>query len=72
MINVKKQPEKKFNIPTGANGTGEIGMQNTVKSNQPFDAEDRLSGDSVDEHKKIESFNESQAEKEIGQAFNNS
>ncbi|MFG6115375.1 hypothetical protein ACGTN9_09295 [Halobacillus sp. MO56] len=47
-------------------------MQNTVKSNQPFDAEDRLSGDSVDEHKKIESFNESQAEKEIGQAFNNS
>lgn len=69
---MKKQPKERFNIPTEANGTGGIGMQNTVKSNQPFDAEDRLSGDSVDEHKKIESFNESQAEKEIGQAFNNS
>ncbi|WP_176223900.1 hypothetical protein [Thalassobacillus devorans] len=47
-------------------------MQNTVKSNQPFDAEDSLSGDSVDEHKKKESFNEDQAAKEIGQVYNNS
>ncbi len=64
--------KKNFHIPTEAKGTGEIGMQNTVKSNQPFDAEDSLSGDSVDEHKKKESFNEDQAAKEIGQVYNNS
>ncbi|MGI8314149.1 hypothetical protein [Halobacillus mangrovi] len=69
---MEKQPKKKFEIPTEANKNGEVGMQNSVNSNQPLKSEDSFSGDSVDEHKKLEAFNEDQAKKEIDQIFNNS
>ncbi|WP_173915249.1 hypothetical protein [Halobacillus sp. Marseille-Q1614] len=67
-----KEPKKKFKIPTEADTTGQVGMQNTVKSGKPLDAEDQLSGDSVDELNQLEAFNEDQAIKEIGQVYNNS
>ncbi|ARI77734.1 hypothetical protein [Halobacillus mangrovi] len=69
---MEEQPKKKFEIPTEGNQNGEIGMQNSVNSNQPFEFENSFSGDSVNEHKKLEAFNEDQAKKEIDQIFNNS
>ncbi|KHE71562.1 hypothetical protein [Halobacillus sp. BBL2006] len=69
---MKKQPKKKFEIPTEANAAGQIGMEPSVNTNRPFDAEDSFSGDSVDELKKMEEFNEDMAKKEIDQIFNNS
>ncbi|WP_188456749.1 hypothetical protein [Virgibacillus oceani] len=69
---MKDMPKKKFPIPTKANTDGEIGIHNGLNANHPFQSEDNFAGDSVDEHKKLESANEELAEKEIAQAFNNS
>ncbi|MFC7063276.1 hypothetical protein [Halobacillus seohaensis] len=69
---MKKQPKKKFGFPTETNTNGEISVENRRSSNQPFDIEYRFAGDSVDEHKQLESANEELAKKEISQTFNNS
>ncbi|WP_099156739.1 hypothetical protein [Virgibacillus ndiopensis] len=69
---MKYQPKKKFPIPTQSNIDGEINVHNGVNTNHPFQSEDNFAGDSVDEHKKLESANEVIAEKEISQVFNNS
>jgi len=64
--------KKKFNLPTEANQGDEISVTNSLEFNHPFQTEDELAGDSVDEHKKLESANEVIAEKEISQVYNNS
>lgn len=69
---MEKQPKKKFPLPTEANQDGALGVQDAVKANHPFHAEDNAAGDSVDQHKKLESANEVIAEKEISQVYNNS
>ncbi|WP_156291604.1 hypothetical protein [Oceanobacillus salinisoli] len=49
-----------------------ISIQTGENANHPLDTDNRVSGDSVDEHRKQESANAYIAEKEIKQTFLNS
>ncbi|GIO27326.1 hypothetical protein [Ornithinibacillus bavariensis] len=69
---MKKEENKKFAMPVEANIDGEIGAQNGLRANYPFDYLNKMVGDSVKEHKELEAANEIIAEKEIGQSFHNS
>ncbi|MUK89270.1 hypothetical protein GMD78_12890 [Ornithinibacillus sp. L9] len=70
---MKKQDKKEtFDMPTQANRQGNISMHSGIKENYPFDSMNKITGDSVKEHKKLEAANEVIAEKEISQTFNNS
>ncbi|SHF72765.1 hypothetical protein [Ornithinibacillus halophilus] len=64
--------KKKFNMPNQSNTDGEISVQNGIKENYPIESMNKMTGDSVDEHKKQEAANEVIAEKEISQVYNNS
>ncbi|WP_042144354.1 hypothetical protein [Paucisalibacillus sp. EB02] len=68
----KEPGKKKFDMPNQANTDGDIGVQNGLRANYPFDYLNKMVGDSVKEHKELEAANEIIAEKEIGQSFNNS
>ncbi|MET3697473.1 hypothetical protein [Bacillus oleivorans] len=52
--------------------TEEYGIRTDLDSAHPYNTVDRYAGDSVNEHKELEKVNESFAEKEISQVFNNS
>jgi len=67
-----KKQKKNFPLPTEANQGGKLSVNHGLEFNHPFQAEDAQAGDSVDEHKKLESANEEIAEKEISQVYNNS
>ncbi|WP_100012401.1 hypothetical protein [Lentibacillus sediminis] len=69
---MQNQPKKKSPLPMEANQNGTLGVQDEVKANHPFHAEDNTAGNSVDQHKKLESANEVIAKKEISQVYNNS
>jgi hypothetical protein len=49
-----------------------ISIQTGLNMGHPLDPDNRLSGDSVDEHRRLESANTFIAEKEIQQSFHNS
>ncbi|WP_106495329.1 hypothetical protein [Lentibacillus sp. Marseille-P4043] len=66
------KPKKKFPFPTKANMDGEISVNNGLDTNNPLNEEDNFAGDSVDEHKELESANETIAERIISQVNNNS
>ncbi|WP_085993604.1 hypothetical protein [Oceanobacillus senegalensis] len=57
----KSETRERFNIQAGANN-----------ADHPLDTKNRVSGDSVDEHRRLESANAYLAEKEIKQTFLNS
>ncbi|MFD2043340.1 hypothetical protein ACFSTA_02960 [Ornithinibacillus salinisoli] len=67
-----KDKKAQFEMPTQANQDGEISMRGGLKENYPLDSMNKMTGDSVAEHKKLEAANEVIAEKEIGQTYNNS
>nr|WP_261130540.1 hypothetical protein [Bacillus sp. Marseille-Q3570] len=66
---MKKYPEKNQNHE---NSSGKLGIRTGLESDRPFNSEVRFPGDSIDEHKELESANEYFAEKEISQSNNNS
>jgi len=69
---MNQKRKKNFPLPTEANQGGNLSVNQELEFNHPFNAEDAQAGDSVDEHKKLESANEEIAEKEISQVYNNS
>ncbi|WP_311775133.1 hypothetical protein [Alkalihalobacillus sp. TS-13] len=69
MSKLKKDPEKNSNHE---NSSGQLSIRTGLESDRPLDSEERFPGDSIDEHKELESANEYFAEKEISQSNNNS
>lgn len=68
---MNQKQKKSFPLPTKGNQGGRISVTHGLEFNHPFQEEDAQAGDSVDEHKKLESANEEIAEKEISQQLNN-
>ncbi|SET81859.1 hypothetical protein SAMN05216389_13225 [Oceanobacillus limi] len=70
---MKKQSKKEsFTMPTQANQDGEFQVHGGIKENYPLDSMNKMTGESVNEHKELEAANEVIAEKEISQTYNNS
>ncbi|QKY71028.1 hypothetical protein [Lentibacillus sp. CBA3610] len=68
---MKKQGKKTFKKRTQANQDGELSVTDGLNTQHPLKKEDDDTGDSVDEHKKLEAANEVMAEEEIEQLNRN-
>lgn len=69
---MEQKPKRKSPSPIEINISEKLGVNNDLKTDPFFDVENRLAGDSVNEHKTIEKANELLAEEEISQINNNS
>lgn len=71
VIKMNQKNKNNFSEKTKENGVEQVGVRTDLNTENLFDSTNRYAGDSVNEHKAIESANEFFAEKEIEQARNN-
>ncbi|SDH91782.1 hypothetical protein SAMN05192534_11513 [Alteribacillus persepolensis] len=68
---MKNQRKQAFQETTHTNATVNSARKTGI-TDEEFAREDRMAGDSVDEHKQLEEANQELAKKEISQTFHNS